>query len=105
MGISVSAWSLGSKAIPRIPSWKEYIRKELKPVIDNSKREMLDWGQMNVTQFSLDAFHTIKQVTNWKNYMLLVKSEENIHDIPSKHKDTCHDCSLPSQERRSLRRL
>lgn len=57
MGIRVSAWSLGSKAIPRIPSWKEYIRKELKPVIDNSKQEMLDWGQMNVTQFSLDTFH------------------------------------------------
>ncbi len=76
IGISVSLWSLGSRAIPRIPSWKEYIRKELRPVIDNSKREMLDGGQTNIIQFSLGTFHITKQAANPKTTRIPDRSEE-----------------------------
>lgn len=76
MGIRVSAWSLGSREIPRIPSWKEYIRKELRPVMDNSKREMLDGGQTNVTQVSLCNSHITKQAAKPKTTWIAVRSEE-----------------------------
>lgn len=53
MGMSASLLSLGSRAMPRIPSWTEYIRKESTPAPEwQTSRNMKDvdidsWPQQN----------------------------------------------------------